>query len=498
MRFAIDSKFICLKNTVVLCLLLLSQISAHAEPKSACESIHSEQFFAEHLQSRRGFPLNTQAMVDKYIQRVNQDLELQQVLPAELVGKLASRLENEYLLKQLGDALDIMSKDKRNWSAPTKFKAALKKALVNNVPASQIEERIKGLDSISEQSLKRALGHMTAEESAILLHGGNPLKPSKDSLIGQYLERTGAKASVQSFGRRPKRAGQNGGGAPIDPNSAHGPERLIVPVSNQSLAAFKELLARPEFMLHAHGANQGTLQVAFDGQVGSYARVDRPASEPRPAGFPAANNEVRISDGAIWPTIVLSTSEAGRARMYFDLATTARQAGNPQDPNRWQIEQQWPNVSKEPWKLEGFCATGGYASCTHWWGEAGIGDKRVKEWVFPGKVDDYASNSKYANPERDAEPRIQKLKKFQMPGGIPDHMNKIIDQMYSYPEAGEQLAVMVGTEKALVKGEWANPGFVAVTLLGSAKQERVPVVFVNVGDHTKKLPKDFEPQISAY
>ncbi len=481
-----------------LSLLILAPSVAHSEPQSSCEKIHSEQFFAQYLQNRRGYPLVTQGVVDKYIGRVNKDLELQLVLPPELIGKLASQLENEYMLKRLSEALDMVGKDKRNWSASTKFKAALKKALVNNVPASQIEERIKGLESISEESLKRALGQMTVEESAILLHGGNPLKPTKDSLIGQYIEQTGAKVSVQSFGRRPKRAGANGGGAPIDPDSAHGPERLIVPVSNKSLKAFKELLARPEFMLHAHGANQGTLQVAFDGQVGSYARVDRPASEPRPAGFAAAPNEVRISEGAIWPTIVLSTTEAGRARMYFDIATTARQFGNPANPNNWQAQNQFPQYSKEPWKLQGFCATGGYASCTHWWGEAGIGDKKVKEWVFPGKVDNYATNSLYPNPERDAQPRVEKLKKYTKPAGMPDHMSNIVDQFYSYPQAGEQLAVMVGTEKALVKGEWANPGFVAVTLLGSAKQERVPVVFVNVGDHTKKLPKDFQPQISAY
>jgi hypothetical protein len=488
---------------LVCAAALFSPIVLTAAPKQSCDHIQAEQIFEQYTAGRNALPLVLRNAFERYVETINRYPDLQAILPIEAVAKLGARLENEYLLKRLNATLEIMSADRRNWQGAAKFKAALKKSLYNNVPESQIEERIKGLDSYSEKNLMRALGYMTHEEVGLLLHGGKPTKPTKDSLIGQYVARTGAKLSVQSFGRRPKRSQETEWGGeeprPIDPNSAHGPERLLVPVSNESMEVFKELLVRPELMMHAHGADQGTLMVGFDGQVGYYANVQRPASDPRAEGFQhQPNSELRISQDAIWPTILLSTSEAGRARMYFDIGTTAREVPAPQDPNQPHNQNHFPNYSKEPWELEGYCATGGYSSCTHWWGEAGIGDKRVKEWVFPGYVDEHAENQIYKNPKKDAQPRIQKLKKYSKPEGMPSHLENIVDQLYSFPEAGEQLAVMVGTQSQLTKGEWANPGFVAISLLGPAKQDRVPVVFVNVTDHKKALPKKFEPRIAAY
>jgi hypothetical protein len=474
-----------------------------AAPKSVCENIQVEQIFEQYTGGREALPRALQVHLEKYTEAINRYPDLQQLLPIEAIAKLGGRLENEFLFKRLNEALEIMAVDGRNWQGSAKFKSALKKALVNNVPQSQIDERVKALESFSEKNLKRALGYMTHEEVGLLLYGGNIKKPSKESLIGQYIARTGAKFSVKSFGRRPERSREDEYGnveaRPIDPDSAHGPERLLVTVSESSLADFNELLVRPELMMHAHGANQGHLRVAFDGQVGDYARIPRPASDPRQAGFQhQPGHELRTSLDAIWPTILLSSSEAGRARMYFDIVTTAREVTRPVDPNQPHVANYFPDYSREPWELQGYCARGGYSSCTHWWGEAGIGDKRVKEWVFPGYIDEHADNKQFKDPKRDAQPRIQKLKKYRKPEGMPNHLENIVDQLYSYPEAGEQLAVMLGTQTQLTKGEWANPGFVAISLLGPAKQDRVPVVFVNVADHTKALPRDFQPRISAY
>jgi hypothetical protein len=127
-----------------------------------------------------------------------------------------------------------------------------------------------------------------------------------------------------------------------------------------------------------------------------------------------------------------------------------------------------------------------------------IGDRRVNELVFPGKIDQYASNSVSNDPAIDAQPRRQPLAQYQIPANTPPIAARRINRLFTYPQAGEQLAVMVGTEAQLVAGEWANPGYVALSLVSRSSTERVPVVFFNVQDHQQAIPANFDTGISAY
>lgn len=281
---------------------------------------------------------------------------------------------------------------------------------------------------------------MTISEVQTAMYGTNPLKPSKDSWIGKYLKETGASTVTRRFPLGPDYPGELG------------ERKLVVAVSEATLPVFNKYFARREILQQFHTPSQGTLMLHFNGKVGSYANQ---------------NSEMMArNDGTILPTLLLSTSEGIRAEKFFELAAQSR------------------NQALTPWVLTNYCKRGGYSSCTHWFGNIPIGDKRVDRYVFPGRVDEHADD--------DVPKAVQRgpLHRYRNGSQLTRQVWKVPGQM--------QLWEVMGQYRAQVSGYFANPGWVAHVITAWVKPERSPVVFVFVPDHTEPIARDFNLRINAY
>jgi hypothetical protein len=353
------------------------------------------------------------------------------------VLNLLSNPEMTYYHSRLKSALKSALADKSTKSMNQKILAALKRSLKNAVPKDSIDERIESFQKNEKDSLLRVLGQMDLKELQTLVYGTNLRNPSPDSLLGQYLSSTGATTSMRAFPKGPRRS--------------DGEPKLVVSLSQRSFAKYKALFSTINYLIHVHSPQQGTLYVAHEGMSGSYANLQSEIRAPSP--------------GALLPHILLTTSEGQRARLFFALGSQSSEA-------------------REPWDLENYCAKGGYSSCTHWFGNIPVGDKLVEGYTFPGKVDEHA----YNNVPR--TPRYRQLREY-----VSD--NPLMKLVWKVP-GHEQLADVLGLQRANTSGEFANPGWVAYNLIGAADVDRVPIVFLTVGNHRKPIPRDFDLQISAY
>lgn len=373
-------------------------------------------------------------------------------LPQQWALRTLADEEMSYRQKNLAQVLKSLNGIERQITIGD-LKTAFRSMLEGKVPSYQIEGRIQGLFSGngSSESLNRALGDLTLTEVGELVHGGSPLKPKADSLLGRYLEETGAATLVRRF--------------PVGPDSSElGPMRLVVALSERSFRAYAKYFTGQNFLTHVHTPDQGTLHIAFEGQYGSYGSLTRTMRTPQ--------------EGTLMPSILLKSTEGSRASLYFDVSRSIG-GGDPM---------------LEPWTLEGYCAMGGYNSCTHWIGNIPLGDKLVSAYRFPGKVDAHAYNQ--------VSPGVQ-VKPLQQYPLDPASSNLTAEQItrlrrvWKVP-GNEQLADAVGLGPQNVKGELANPGYVAFSLVGRASTERVPFVFVVVPDHRAPIRRGFDLQISAY
>ena len=343
-------------------------------------------------------------------------------------------------------------------------RAELRTLLDQKVPATQIESRIDDLlRETNASTLRRALGQVSFDEIATHMHGGNPLAPTADSLLGKFIAETGASTVVRRF--------------KIKPDSEElGPERLVVAISDANFAEFKKMFAdRIDLVMHNHTPEQGTLYVQHQGHFNKYTQM----------GYA---NEFRLAsqENTILPTILLSTSEAQRMKQFFNLG-----ARNTE-------------LAKNPWQLSGYCATGGYGSCTHWFANVPVGDTLVDRYTFPGFVDQYAYNhlpsvnGVAVDPAVDAAPRVQMLAPYADLPGHNEAQMSLVRRVWKSPRGNEQLASVLGVLDHASRGEMASPGFTAMTLTGSATVERVPVVFVRVNDHRVPLNPNFDPKMNAF
>jgi hypothetical protein len=392
------------------------------------------------------------------------------LIPENLVLYVIADEEKLVYSQQLAQIFESLALQPGSKVSQTKLEKIIRQQLEDLVPKSTINTRIDDFFARpSLKSLQRVLGKMDLEEVGLLVHGGNPLHPSKDSLIGKYINDTGAKTVVRDFPTRPMRATVDDSGRPPDLNSKHGPKRLVVAISERSLAVYKKLFSRHNFLVHVHTPDQGTLVVAHNGMAGTFAR---------------ANNEMRLNEpGTLMPHILLNSDEGQRTTQYFRLGLANSQ------------------VAKEPWALRAYCAEGGYNSCTHWIGNIPIGDRQVAEYSFPGAIDEHASNSLYRGA-KDKEPRIRRLRKYNSTGlqydmSVVSDFDGLVHRVWAVP-GNEQLADVLGIRRQNLNGELANPGFVALSLLGRVDQERIPIVFYVVRNHREEIPRNFELQISAY
>lgn len=344
--------------------------------------------------------------------------------------------------------------------------------LENYVPQRQITERIE--DFISQKnakSLERVLGDKTLQETQELVYGESFENPSAESLLGRYLAESNALKVSRQYPSAP------GEGAPL------GPLKSAVSVSGQSATLFeKYFLKLPELFFHFHTPNQGTLHVIFNGQTIAYSGANSSVTD--------VYRMVQNID-TILPMMTLSTSEANRLQNYVSLGGLNM------------------GLAKTPWVLPGYTTTGGYSCCTHWIGEIPIGDVLVKEYTYPGRVDGYANQQLSTEPQtktleeywhserykntlqivnNNLNPILQKTVGVALnsQNAIPV-LDKLTQMVWTVP-GRQHLAEMIGQQEAKLRGEFANPGYVAYTLIGRADTSRVPLVFHVIHDDSAEIP----------
>lgn len=359
----------------------------------------------------------------------------------------------------------------------------LSEQLTHRVPSRQIKERIAELREGEPTTLQRALAYRTLAETQELIYGEDPKNPAPESLLGLYLQETGASHLMRRYARGA--TPEEGAGAP----------KLTIALNPAQRKTFLKYFDIPELLMHYHTPGQGTLLIFFNGTKWSYAGSSQ-------SGL-SANSFT--DEGLLLPFILLSSSEANRMANYIELGMLNG------------------GLAKQPWNLAGYCAKGGYNSCTHWFGEIPLGDKKVKSYSFPGNVDQYASgevrsprpqrqilkpywnsrnfqtqiqNQSRANPAhpslRPSDPGFGDLQNPQRLYEVVERLVRLVWQVPGYQPMGD----LLGQEDAKLRAEFANPGYVACVLLGRVKATRVPVVFR--AQAAAALNPDFQTQISPY
>ncbi len=382
----------------------------------------------------------------KNYQKLAENPEIATNFPPKLVAEVLTDIEMWYFADNMALAIEAGARS-ASGQPLTRMLNALKKELQKdfNVNPSSIEERFSVNRPKNIEELRRLLGDMTLEEVQELTYGKNPLKPSPESLLGRYIAETGATTMVRSFKKSPT-------------SSALGPKRLVVSISQESMPVYKKYFDRLEYMSVINHA-----QIVHGGGLYDYA------------GGATQDFQLPGTEFKILPTVLLKSTES----MRLDQFLAADEKYRTQTHG-------WTNEAQQPWLLGNYCARSAYANCTQKIGNMPIGDKLVNTYEFPGATDQWAE---HRLPNDKGAPRRQKLRPYE-------HPDPLIKRVWKVP-GNQQFADLIGEQKANLKSEFANPGWVIQHLSGTTTVERVPVVFVVRPDHRQAIPKDFTPQFET-
>ncbi|MFZ4713778.1 MAG: hypothetical protein ACOYL6_08715 [Bacteriovoracaceae bacterium] len=372
-------------------------------------------------------------------------------------------IDEEFLVtsQSLNKVLDDLQKSitaDAAMAADVRLREVLGKNLKGKVPTASIQARID--EFMEGGSLFRALGEKTFEETAVMYHGGNPLEPTADSILGKFIKKHKPATLKRSFTHGPG-------------YTTFGPEKLVVAVDQAMMKDFAKLMKDEHLFAHYHTPEQGTLNVLHEDRILHWSGANN-------TKFSAYNKR----SGTILPTVMLSSTEAQRMTQYMN--------GLADDSITEYVQK--------PWEMGAYCAKSGYNSCTHWVGNLPIGDEVVTAYTFPGKVDDYAYQSIHPdNPELDKLPRTQDLvpQYENVEEDIKEASKQLLKRIWKVP-GNQQFSYLLGIGKANEYGQMANPGWVAHIFTSRIKVNRSPVVFVIVDDAKLPLAADFDLQISAH
>lgn len=345
-------------------------------------------------------------------------------------------------------------------SADDRLRQVVTNHLQGKVPEHSIPERVN--EFMNGGSVYRALGEMNKEEVAYMFHGGNPLQPTADSKLGKFIAKHQAATTIKKFKH----------GEPV--YQGEGPEKLVVALDANSINDFVELMKDEHLFAHYHTPNQGTLQVLHNDDIVNW--------RGKSANFTdTGKNFGEAQEGMLLPTIFLSSTESQRMTQFM----TAMK------------DHELYEFAQKPWNLQGYCATGGYNSCTHWFGNIPIGDEKVATYTFPGNVDNAAGNAPKLEGEADKLPRTQDLVNWEFPANtqLSDTQKALIKRIWKNP-GNKQLSYTLGIGKAQERGELANPGWVVQVLMSRLKQDRSPVVFLFTGNAREPIPADLVLKVS--
>lgn len=279
----------------------------------------------------------------------------------------------------------------------------------------------------------------TLQEAALLIHGGDPLHPTAESLVGKYLAETQAISVIRAF---PKSADAT--------ESELGPARLFIAVDEKSFPVFKKYFSEKYLLSHFHEPHQQIMVAAFKDQRGSYARLE---------------DAYRFTySGVMVMPLILLPSESERAENYFKLA---------------QMTSRRFDVALYPWLLtnghaETYTAVGNAKSLTDWFLNMPLGDAQDEKRV------EYDRETVSANALAKRAPALSA------------EYFSLLEQVWKAPYAHASLARVLEIDQLNLK----NPGRVAAALLGSASIERLPIVFRFVNDRKVDPKPDFDPWFS--
>lgn len=442
----------------------------------------------EKLQSWDQFEESVRQTNAKLVQLVDANATIKSLLPQDAMTLILRDDERPFYRARIAELVNLLDESKEKIVDEKSFVAAYKKFLKGGVNEESIADRVATLKGyatlpnyLKMSATKRILGQMSVDEVALLFHGGSPLDPTPSSLVGQYLAKTQNTKVVRTFNST--RISGNNNMQPATKTGPQGPERLVVGISAADMDTYQKLFQRHEFLIHFHTPSQGTLQLLHDGNLLTYStynsRLDRRY----------------FSQGTLLPHVLLSTDEAERLSIVFKGSTEILQAGGG-------------SLGRHPWEINGYCARGGYTSCTHWIGNLPIGEKRVNEYVFPGNADQYAGAAGGRGPQKQilqelTDARIQEMFTARGMNNLTKvqktKITKLLRQIWKSP-GHEQFSSLLGPVEfeAAKYGEYANPGYVAIRLLGNVDSRRVPIVFYMNGQTPTAFTDDFNPQIYAY
>lgn len=290
-------------------------------------------------------------------------------------------------------------------------------------------------------------------DAARELYGTNLKRPAPNSLVGKYLAETHAKTLVRRFLSAPE--------GNVTPPSRLGDEKLVVAVSPDTIDAFRKYFSVKNLLIFFHEPREHTLITGFKGNRGMYGQHRDPIRFTAP-------------DTLLIP-VLLSDAEGERTDHFFNLAELSF------------------NLALYPWTLvdadqNPYSAASDFQDCTSWFGNIPLGDQLVDQYRFPKRDD-----------ENGTQPHTQKLRPYSQIlnfGPIPQEWNDAVRKVWTVPGRAT-LSEVLNQTTANFRGEFANPGWIAYTLLGSVKADRIPVIFIYVNDHEQPIDPNFDPQIVA-
>jgi hypothetical protein len=374
------------------------------------------------------------------------------------------------------------------------LKTGLLEALSKIMSPAEAAKRVALLDAdvLTKFQMMRALGNMNADESLRQLIGedANLEQIAPDSLVGRFLSQSQAagvtpSTFVGTFHTEPGL------------QSPRGERRLYVAVDARNVKIAQEMfMMNPNLLSHYHTQGQGTLNLMHTGKQITYAQY----LQPQNAGFTEVRGAVHVTGNIAIPMIVLSSTEASRATNYFTLGTITSKA---RSKFPWSLQDMSDGV---PAEKRPYCRTGAYQSCTHWVGEMAIGDKLVPEYKFPGDNNDDGPGAKdpFATDQKLFRTGpVGKYTHFTKPDGRQEligtdtHMDRLTRIVWTQNQGHEQLWSLLNGEQKLKRGEFANPGWVFYSLIGTTPTERVPVVLLYRPDASQPLTDEIITQYQA-
>lgn len=280
---------------------------------------------------------------------------------------------------------------------------------------------------------------LNLQDVGTAVHGGNPLEPTADSLVGQYLASTNAATVVRTF--------------PNGPGGAEGVEKLAVALSPQSFNEFLRIfgsgsnLSKNLFFVH-HYPQSNTFYFVYKGKLGSYARTTQ--------------NAAFHSVGTLVIPILLDDAEAGRLEKFLALAAIHE------------------TFARSPWKLTGsdgtYSTSSAFQGCTNWVGQMPLGSKTVTRYIFP-------------SGDNGEMPNVQALLRYSDPVNMSPDNVALLRSVWKVP-GHQQFGDMLYPE-GYRAGEFTNVGWIAHVTLGRLDLDRVPFMFYEVADHTAPLAANF-------